>query len=416
MSSNKHKDKTTLTNKQRQDIIAHKSKNPNISNVDLAEWVKKEFKLDVHPTTIGRLIKNKDDIGSNPFTKRQRTIQHPELENSLLDDAIIVEKAKAFTQILQIPDLKFSQGWLYKFKNRHGLGRVKKYREDASVDENIIAVAIPKLKDLEPDTTLATVRLKGVNRNRLGITYVASGKAWMTTVLFQTWLKEFDTTMASRKVILLVDGAKTHSTSNLTLHNTTNYFIKWLLDQYEARKDEKMNVLTAIKFINRAWKEVLSEMIRNCFQHTGILPDAQDNEELPIDDNNDNLMNELYKDIEALNFLNVMDLEEYIDYPGEKDTHEVLSDQEILDLTTNIESAENECSENEDDSTEMCEIGHQEALNAIEILEQYIVQKDFGKTARFEHNEALSKLQKEIRKLRIAAFKQTSIEIYFESA
>ncbi|CAG8452718.1 16651_t:CDS:2 [Gigaspora rosea] len=160
MSSNKCKDKTTLTNKQRQDIIAHKSKNPNISNVDLAEWVKKEFKLDVHPTTIGRLIKNKDDIGSNPSTKRQRTVQHPELENSLLkwvlqnqnriilSDAIIIEKAKAFAQMLQIPDLEFSQGWLYKFKNRPGLGRVKKHREDALVDEDFIANAISKLKEL----------------------------------------------------------------------------------------------------------------------------------------------------------------------------------------------------------------------------------------------------------------------------
>ncbi|CAG8814434.1 26973_t:CDS:1, partial [Gigaspora margarita] len=51
------------------------------------------------------------------------------------------------------------------------------------------------------------------------------------------------------------------------------------------------------------------------------------------------------------------------------------------------------------DSTEMHKIGHQEALNAIEILEQYIVQKDFGEIARSEHNKALSKLQKEIRKL-----------------
>ncbi|CAG8527030.1 39753_t:CDS:2, partial [Gigaspora margarita] len=191
--------------------------------------IKKKFKLDVHSTTIGRLIKNKDDIGNNFSTKRQRTVQYPELENSLLELAIQVQK----------------QAWI-------------------------------------------------------GI---------------------------------------------------------------------------------------------------GILPDAQNNEEQPIDDNNDDLMNELYKNIEVLNFLNVIDLEEYIDYLGEKDTHEVLSDQEILDLTTNIEPAENKCSKNENDSTEMREIGHQEALNAIEILEQYIVQKDFGKTAQSEHNEALSKLQKEIRKL-----------------
>ncbi|CAG8854628.1 35520_t:CDS:1, partial [Gigaspora margarita] len=85
MSSSKRKDKTTLTNKQRQDIVTYKSKHPSITNVELVDWVKKEFKLDVHPSTIGRLIKNKDDIGNNPTTKRQRTVQHPELENALLE-------------------------------------------------------------------------------------------------------------------------------------------------------------------------------------------------------------------------------------------------------------------------------------------------------------------------------------------
>ncbi|CAG8796350.1 23340_t:CDS:1, partial [Racocetra persica] len=84
MSFNKRKDKTTLTNKQRQDIIVHKNKTPNISNVELVDWVKKEFKLDVHPTTIGRLLKNKDDIRNNPSAKRQRTVHHLDLENALL--------------------------------------------------------------------------------------------------------------------------------------------------------------------------------------------------------------------------------------------------------------------------------------------------------------------------------------------
>jgi hypothetical protein len=74
MSSEKRKDKTTLNNKQRKDIIAYKEKHPNISYIDLVEWVKKNFDLDVHPTTISRLIKNKEDIGDNPLAKRQRTV------------------------------------------------------------------------------------------------------------------------------------------------------------------------------------------------------------------------------------------------------------------------------------------------------------------------------------------------------
>ncbi|CAG8822920.1 18641_t:CDS:1, partial [Dentiscutata erythropus] len=33
-----------------------------------------------------------------------------------------------------------------------------------------------------------------------------------------------------------------------------------------------MNILTAIQFIARAWREVSTETIRNFFRHTGILP------------------------------------------------------------------------------------------------------------------------------------------------
>ncbi|CAG8836993.1 17808_t:CDS:2, partial [Gigaspora margarita] len=112
---------------------------------------------------------------------------------------------------------------------------------------------------------------------------------------------------------------------------------------------------------------------------------TQDNEESFIDDNNDKLMDKLYIDIEALNFLNLMDLEKYINYSGEKNTHKALSNKRILDLATNLES-ENENVEDDD-----------KALNTVEILEQYIVQNNFNETVQFEHDEALLKLQKEIK-------------------
>ncbi|CAG8821631.1 38595_t:CDS:2, partial [Gigaspora margarita] len=210
--------------------------------------------------------------------------------------------------------------------------------------------------------------------------------------------------MAGRKIILLVDNAKCHSSSNLNLHNTTvhylppnttsriqpldagiimsfkrryrSYFIKWLLDQYEFGKDDKLNVLNAIKFIVRAWREVSSETV-------------------------------------TLHFRNVMDLEEYINYPDEKETNEVLNDEEILSLVTNLEpekiegdEEEDKSNEEDDNSTEMHQITHHEALSAVEVLEQYLMQQDVGEVAQSNHDQALSNLQKEIRKLRNSTFKQ----------
>ncbi|CAG8474641.1 4926_t:CDS:2, partial [Cetraspora pellucida] len=193
--------KTTLSNEQRKEIIAFKEKHPNTSHVELVDWVKKKFGLEVHQSTIGRLLKNKDNIESNSSAKRQKMVQYPDLENALLEwilqnqdrvilsDAIVVEKAKVFANMLNIPDgdLKFSPGWLFKFKKRHGLRKITKHGEAASVDDDVVAATIPKLRKtlkgydlrdiynmdetglfyyLEPDTTLATVRLKGKKKDK----------------------------------------------------------------------------------------------------------------------------------------------------------------------------------------------------------------------------------------------------------
>ncbi|CAG8646635.1 16384_t:CDS:2 [Cetraspora pellucida] len=56
--------------------------------------------------------------------------------------------------------------------------------------------------------------------------------------------------------------------------------------KYESRNDKKLNILSAIKFIVQAWKEVSSETICNCSWHTKILSVVQNNE--PTNDNNEN--------------------------------------------------------------------------------------------------------------------------------
>ncbi|CAG8577733.1 37354_t:CDS:2 [Gigaspora margarita] len=98
MSSKKPKEtKTTLTNEQRKAIIKHKEKTPQISQIDLVDWIKQTIDLKVHQ----------------------------------------IEKVKTFTRSLDIPegDFKFLSGWLQKFKKRHKLKKITKHGEDASVDE-----------------------------------------------------------------------------------------------------------------------------------------------------------------------------------------------------------------------------------------------------------------------------------------
>ncbi|CAG8620411.1 7727_t:CDS:2 [Gigaspora rosea] len=144
MSSTKSKEtKTALTNEQRK--------------IELVNWIKQTMGLSVHQSTVSCLLKNKEAISKNSFTKRQRTVQYPALEDILyrwilqsqdsviLSDKIIIEKAKQFAKLLNIPesDFKFSHSWLYKFKKRHSLQQIKKHGEDASVDDAVINAAIP---------------------------------------------------------------------------------------------------------------------------------------------------------------------------------------------------------------------------------------------------------------------------------
>ena len=71
--------RTTLNNKQKVALITYKNTNPSASNVDLAKWIKQSYNLVVHPSIIGRILKQKiDDIIGNDSVKRQRTVRYPE--------------------------------------------------------------------------------------------------------------------------------------------------------------------------------------------------------------------------------------------------------------------------------------------------------------------------------------------------
>ncbi|CAG8558819.1 270_t:CDS:2 [Gigaspora margarita] len=131
------KTKTALTNEQRKAIIKHKEKHPQISQTDLVDWVKQTIDLKVHQSTISCLIKNKDEIRKSLLAKRQKTVQYPVLKN------ILFEKSQNFAQLLNISDFKFSNGWLQKFKQRHGLKKITKHEEDALVDEEAVEIALP---------------------------------------------------------------------------------------------------------------------------------------------------------------------------------------------------------------------------------------------------------------------------------
>ncbi|CAG8767297.1 2136_t:CDS:2, partial [Dentiscutata erythropus] len=104
-------------------------------------------------------------------------------------------------------------------------------------------------------------------------------------------------------------------------------------------------------------------------------------------DNNDELMEKMKANIEALNFRNVIDLENNSNDDNSKD---------------------------EVDSREISPITHHEVLNTIKVLEHYLIQQDLSDKDWLDHDQALLQLQKTIRKSRSASFKQVNLETLFQ--
>jgi len=155
--------RTILTNEL---VLKYKDSNPNTNatHVNVAQWIKTTLNLDIHPTTVGRLLKRNDikECENVSNSKRSRTVQYPDLENAMyewviqyqthvtLTDEILKEKAKQFAKLLNISEdkFKFSTGWLAKFKKRHNITKVKRHGESASADHAAVDIAIPEFREL----------------------------------------------------------------------------------------------------------------------------------------------------------------------------------------------------------------------------------------------------------------------------
>lgn len=143
----------------------------------------------------------------------------------------------------------------------------------------------------------------------LGFLYYSNAKAWMTTVIYQEWLRDWDRKLHAkgRKVLLLQDNFSAHVAPdnlravrvenlepNLTSHVQPNDqgIIRCFKAHYRARFVEraitrydsnitpadiyKINQLEAMRLADAAWREVDASTIRHCWRKAGILPSFED--------------------------------------------------------------------------------------------------------------------------------------------
>lgn len=297
-------------------------------------------------------------------------------ENVPISGAILQSKGESLKTILEPTSTNstLSRSWIERFKKRHAITSGKIVGESNSVDENIVSDWIqnkwPLLRQnfrdedifncdetglfykLTPDrtlkfkgesckggklskeriTVLVTANLTGSekrqlmiigkyknprcfkNIHRLPVNYKFNKRAWMTSEIFTTELREWDQELLrkKRKILLLVDNCPAHpkveglrhiklvfmppnTSSKLQpmdqgiIHSLKSYYRKILLsriiDAMDSEDQFSVNLLDAINFINMAWQNVTKQTIRNCFRHGGFIENKENfdsEDELPL--------------------------------------------------------------------------------------------------------------------------------------
>lgn len=160
---------TRLTAEQKQQICKHKALHPLITQKALAAWAAQEFSLptDISQPAITKILQKREQYeglsGPDLLAKRPRTVNFPKLEEALsmrilqcqgrkvpINSAVIRVKGRNFARDLNIPDdaIKFSNGWLHKFQQRHKMKAFKIYGESGSTNSHVIEAALPDLRAL----------------------------------------------------------------------------------------------------------------------------------------------------------------------------------------------------------------------------------------------------------------------------
>ncbi|CAG8688632.1 5136_t:CDS:2, partial [Scutellospora calospora] len=129
----------------------------------------------------------------------------------------------------------------------------KKIKDKITVLLYMNTTGTDKLKLLVIGKSTNPYCFKGIRRENLDVKYDSSKKAWMTEAIFERWIKSLNNAcrLNRKKILLLVDGATSHSNCELTnvkLHflppNTTPYLQPYAINC--GQEIPKINLLSTI--------------------------------------------------------------------------------------------------------------------------------------------------------------------------
>jgi hypothetical protein len=256
---------------------------------------------------------------------------------------------------------------------------------------------------------------KNVNQKLFGATYRNNKTKWMTGVIYEQFLRDFDRKMRGRKVLLLMDNFSGHelainavrgvdSLTNVRIMwlpaNTTSKwqpmdqgiiaafklhyrkkFVYFMLQELQANRDPNKTVtlLHAIRWPVAAWNEVTQVTIEKCWYKSTCFkkPSIALEEELAIDAD----IAELQAAIERLRIPadERMNINNFINPPDEAiiDENNDIMESVIERHTIEVEGEESGVSEDEEEAF-IPKVLMKEAIKAIELLKLYELQQVDG--------------------------------------
>lgn len=423
----------------------------------------KKLKLSAHESVDKGLLKW--------FTQKRQ-------ENVPISGSVLQEKASEMGSKIENKEFVCSRSWVERFKKRHNISSGKIVGESADVNMNVVNDWLnnvwPTIRDgyeykdifnadetglfykLTPDTTLKFVgencaggklskvrltvlvaaNMSGTEKRKLlvigksanprcfknkilPVKYKANSKAWMTSDIFRSELREWDEKLKrkNRKILLLVDNCPAHPDVQLeqiklvfmppntssklqpmdqgVIHSLKCHYRKTLLmkmlDVIDKNEKLSIDLLDAVNFIHRAWQKVSQETIANCFKHGGFVrkeTEYEPDDEIPLNqwlekhqdsdheyDSDEHVQNLVEEQVETK--FDGFNFNEYVSIDNDIVTREMLTDQQIIDSVTSTTAL----SDNEEDD----DLGESDSAidtNA-DVLTIFEITKNISETRNF---------------------------------
>ncbi|XP_057339399.1 tigger transposable element-derived protein 4-like [Microplitis mediator] len=380
----------------------------------------------VSHSTISTIWKDKERIKktfeeNNLKIKRARTTEHNDIDQALLkwfkhqrsnnipiSGPILQEKANDFARQLGKENFKCSSSWVQRFRLRHSIvsGKISGEAADVPIGtkeewlsqkwpilcqgykpEDIFnAGELGLFYNMTPDKTL---KFKGDNctgvklsktritvmaaANMTGSYYENNNKSWMTSKIFEKWLRNWDSQLQlqKRKILLVVDNCPAHC----------------LVENLEYIK---------VVFLPPNVTSVL-QPLDNYYSHAGFIDPSVctliEKDEISPASEKDNVSLLLLG--QALTPpLTALDVEEFLQVDNNIAVCSSLSDQEILEEIKNQDTVIEDYDELENEEENFVIPTISGALSAITVLQKFVLGKE--EYCLSNNNELLNKMSQQI--------------------